>query len=167
MDAVFVAYETHESPIFDNFTILRTPLAKREDRKLHYLGSHLVDYGSHEVSLAKYEAGDFRFSSGYFYILVEHGGGREVLQVRGPRAFADAVLQLPEDQAYSVLYAIYHTAKSASYQAKEVTANTYAQAFIEGRLKKSRPKQGRCRVTIEPRSSQNNSVDKSTVLAIA
>ena len=140
---------------FDGFKIIAAPLpgysdAEREARvfRRQANGNGGVCYGSHVLALA---IGDFTGSD--LYLLVSHGGGREVWAIP---SFCDggdyrrALLEMPERLQYAALYTLYKMASESRDEGASTTRAEYAQAFVDGRLKKSRVKQGRRRVYIEP-----------------
>lgn len=161
MDSAFIrfghGYETGSRgrcEAFDGFDVIAAPLgdfdnASRESRIFRRDngrgGSDGCCYGSHAIKLAKQ-----RFNTDLF-ILMQHGGGREVLRVP---AFYDggaleaAILAMPERLQYALLYSIWKTAAAARSQAQSETGQKYAKAFVEGRLKKRR-RQGRVYIEIE------------------
>ena len=137
---------------FDGFTILASPLggfdnAARESRHFPKRdGKSGVTYSSHAIKLAKVA------HSHDLYILMQHGGGREVLRVPTFYDGGDleaAILALPERVQYALLYKIWQTAANARREAQRQTAHTYAQAFVDKRLKKKR-RAGRVSVEIAP-----------------
>lgn len=117
-------------------------------------GNGGTDYRSHRMKLATREGGRTAYRSGApLAILVSHGGGHERLDLPNfydGGAFAAALLAMPEGVQYAALYTMWSAARDVGEKARETTAQEYAAAFVEGRLKKSRVKQGRRTVTIEP-----------------
>jgi hypothetical protein len=126
---------------FDGFTVIAEPLGgfdreAREGRSFPRKdGSAGVTYSSHAIKLARGEFGRD------LYILMQHGGGREVLRVP---SFSDNgaleahILALPDRLQYALLYTIWNTASAARHQAQDETKRTWAQAFADGRIKKHR-----------------------------
>jgi len=163
MDSAFIrfghGYETgsrERCEAFDGFEVIAAPLgdldnAARESRIFRWKGpSGGTDYGSHAIKLAKQRFGERL--SGDLYILMHHGGGREVLRVP---TFHDggnleaAILALPERLQYALLYTIYQAASNARREAQRETATKYSKAFLEKRLKRKR-RDNRIYVEIEP-----------------
>jgi hypothetical protein len=143
---------------FDGFKIIAAPLpgysnAEREARVFRRASGNGCDYGSHTIALAvrenhsPYEGGDS------LYLLVSHGAGREVWAVPSfydGGEYERALVAMPERLQYAALYTLYRMASEARREGVDTTRAEYVSAFVQGRLKKSRPKQGRVRVTIEP-----------------
>lgn len=131
----------------DGYTVLREPLPKYEQRVFGREG-HRCCYGSHSLKLAT----DGEHLRAGLYILVRHGGGSETMLIKAPYdagEFREMLLGLSDELLYRMLWALYSTASEAERMAASVTADKYAKAFVEGRLKKTRVKQGRRRVYIE------------------
>ena len=85
---------------------------------------------------------------------MQHGGGRQVVAFPGifdGGATVEHMLQMPAAILYGILYSHYYAATEADRRAREAVRQEWAEAFIEGRIRKSRPKQGRRTVAIEPR----------------
>ncbi|TAL40895.1 MAG: hypothetical protein EPN91_12045 [Salinibacterium sp.] len=126
---------------FNGFTVIASPLPNRDDR---VFGN--VTYASHAVQLAADEYGDL-------FVLLQHGGGRLVVRFRPPSdggATKEALIAMPERVLYAVLYALVTTAERADAVARRETQAEWAQAYCDGRIKKSRAKQGSRRVEIIP-----------------
>ncbi len=136
---------------FDGYRVLAEPLPTRDARVFDRPdGRPGVTYASHSIKLAKREGG---YHERDLFILLEHGGGRRVIRFSpcyDNGAAEAALLALPEAVLYSILYGIATGAEQADRFARDQTSRDYASAFIEGRLRKSRPRQGRRYVTIEP-----------------
>ena len=137
---------------FDDYEVLAEPLPRREDRVFGRKpdGSGGTDYGSHWMALARRRDAP---RLGYV-ILVQHGGGRQVVAFPGifdGGATVEHMLQMPAAILYGILYSHYYAATEADRRAREAVRQEWAEAFIEGRIRKSRPKQGLRTVTIEPR----------------
>lgn len=143
---------------FDGYKIIAAPLpgysnAEREARVFRRKGGGGTDYGSHVLALAVRENATPYCGTDSLYLLVSHGGGREVWTLRtfyDGGAYQAALLAMPERLQYAALYTLYSTASEARSGAIEETTRKYSAAFVEGRLKKSRRKQGCVRVFIEP-----------------
>lgn len=169
MQNVFVrfghGYENHSTEgrctAFDGFEIIAAPLHQegegwkaafgneaRESRIFRRVNGNGTDYGSHAIKLGKAQF------DGALYILMQHGGGREVLRV--PQFFdggdlAEHILSLPERLQYSLLYTIWKTAYYARSQAQAETRHEWAQAIADGRIRKHRATKTRgARVEIIP-----------------
>jgi len=131
---------------FDGFTVIAHPLPNRDDR---VFGSEFgaVTYASHSVQLA---VDDYDRD---LFILLQHGGGRRVIKMRTPSDGSDtrdALIALPERVLFSLLYAIATMAEAADANARRETQAEWAQAYCDGRIKKSRAKHGARRVEITP-----------------
>lgn len=132
---------------FEPYEIIREPLPKREDRIFH--GQRWsVDYGSHWLALAKEREG----GPGWF-ILMRHGGGSRVIRI--PLIYSDggamkaAWLAMDDRTLYATLYAFQDAVTSAADAAQIDEGREWRQAFVDKRIRKSRVKQGRCRVWID------------------
>lgn len=151
--------------IFEAMVVIAEPCATRESRVFgrQANGNGGTTYASHSVRLAVLEGINERAFSRNLFILVSHGGGHERLAFRmvydNGEALA-ALLALPEPVLYGVLYGVWIAASDCSRAAASETAAKYAQAFVEGRLRKSRVKQGRRTVTIDP-VDEDKRVDKA------
>lgn len=133
---------------FDGFEILAAPLpgydsAGRESRVFNRQpnGNGGTCYGAYTVKLARQSGGLHDL-----FLLVQHGGGREVWRV--PRfydggAMESALLAMPEREQYALLLTMYEIASYARSQAQTETRQTWAQAFADGRIKKRRAARGR------------------------
>lgn len=142
MQNVFIGkghgYESgHESgrcTAFDGFEIVAHPLPGRDDRSFDGPRGG-VTYGSFNIQLAK------KPRSENLYILMHHGGGREVLEIPD---FYDGgelkahILAMPERLQYALLMTLYKTARDAREQGAGETRATWAQAFADGRIRKKR-----------------------------
>lgn len=136
-----------------NYEVVAEPCAARETRIFYRTERHRpepvgCDYRSHSYALMRPKSG------GSFVLRVDHGGGREVIAV--PHFFgeeADWLLTITDERRqYAALSTLYHMVSDTRREAASETANRYAQAFAEGRLKKRR-KAGRVTVEIEPRAA--------------
>jgi hypothetical protein len=137
---------------FDGFTVIAAPLggfdtASRESRVWRAPGaSYGVTYDSHSIKLA------VRDGERGLFILGHHGGGREVVALNtGPdwKAMRDAFLAMDERTLYAVLYSFWQTAANARLAAQTATAVKWRDAYLDGRIRKSRPRGGRFQVRIE------------------
>ena len=111
------------------------------------MGSIRVTHESHSVALAKEKDGR---GGGASYILLEHGGGRRVIRVHTSDDWRAAIMTLPERMAYEVLRTTAAIAEDADRDGAEREGNTWRRAFVNGTIRKSRPKQGRVTVSIAP-----------------
>lgn len=135
---------------FDGFDVIAEPLAIRETRVFPGRDGPGVTYESHSVKLAKRADG---YRSRDLFILLEHGGGRRVVRFvpcYDHGATEAALCALPEAVLYSILYAVATGVEQADRVARAEVRDEWAQAYCDGRIRKSRPKQGRRTVTIEP-----------------
>lgn len=138
---------------FAGFTIIREPLPTRELRVLGRKpdGRGGVDYGSHSIKLAV--AG----GSNDLYLLMENGCGREVMALKtmyDGGVAREALLALPDVALYGVLYMMWDQASTAARIAAADKQSEWANAFAENRIRKSRVKEGRRRIFIEPAQPQ-------------
>ena len=80
---------------------------------------------------------------------MRHGGGSEVLRLRGlyENLVRDALLSLPERPLYMMLYLLYETAQRARDHQEWRSNTRFTAAFLEGRIKKVR---GKGQIKIEP-----------------
>lgn len=138
---------------FDGFTVLAFPVADREARIFGATPgkqSSGTCYRAYEMRLAC-RTGDEAKTRRDLFLLISHGGGREVVRVP---CFWDAgemqaaLLAMPERALYAVLFTIYKAAQDAAHVASTETAQRYGYAFLEGRMKKRR-KGGFVRLHIE------------------
>lgn len=109
-------------------------------------GERGTDYGSHAIKLAKMP------HDSALYILMHHGGGREVWRI--PEFYdggdlAEHIIALPERLQYALLYTIYNMASDARSQGKAETRREWAQAIVDKRIRK-RKRNGSYRVEIIP-----------------
>lgn len=148
-DAVFIrsghGYETGSMgrcTAFDGYTVLVNPLGGRDaaardsrvfGRKEN--GNGGVTYAAYDLSLAT------DGMSRDLFLLVSHGGGREVWRIP---AFCDGgalrehLLSMPERLQFAMLKTLYGLASAARTQAQNETRRTWAQAFADGRIRKTR-----------------------------
>jgi hypothetical protein len=85
------------------------------------------------------------------FILMENGGGRSVLllpMIYDQGAARDALLSLPESVLYAVLYSAWQAADNARSEAQNGTAQQWAEAYQDGRIRKRR-RAGRVSVYVE------------------
>jgi hypothetical protein len=146
---------------FDGFDILAEPLPTRESRIIRWKADgHGTDYSSHSIKLAARKREDWQAETPDhkrdLFILLEHGGGRVVIALPtfyDGGALAASLLALPEQIQYATLYMIARVAETADRAARADTRKEWAEAFCEGRIRKSRPRQGRRSITIEPKTA--------------
>ena len=128
--------------LFDGFTVIANPLGGHSevDREKRVFGRQLngnggTCYRSHVLSLALRD-----FGRGLF-LLVEHGGGRELWAVPvfyDGGALESAILALPEPIQYALLHNIYRMASEARLQGQSETRDAWAKAHVEKRIKTRR-----------------------------
>lgn len=140
---------------FDGFDIIAAPLHQsgegwqaafgKEARESRIFrrdnGRGGTDYGSHAIKLAKLSGALGHEVFRDLYILMHHGGGREVWRM--PRFWDGgdleaAILAMPERVQYALLYSIWRIASEARTQAQAETRQQWAQAIGDGRIKKHR-----------------------------
>lgn len=157
METAFVAFgHGYESgslgrcTAFDGFDVFAEPLggfsdADRERRVWKGETGPGVTYGSHAIKLATRE-----HDRGAFFILMQHGGGREVLRVQPVfySAVLDVLKAMDERDQYAFAYTIWDTARNAKVQAEREAAAQWSSAFVEKRIRTKRSG-GRVRVTVE------------------
>lgn len=134
--------------LFEGLTVVAEPCPTRESRSWPSRdGGPGVTYASHAIKLATGEYGR------NLYILMEHGGGFECLTLRSMfnGEFLDALRAMPERLQYAALYSLWEAASEADRAARAEVRAEWAQAFCDGRIKKSRAKAGRRTITIEPK----------------
>ena len=132
---------------FDGFDVIASPMGgfDRVAREGRCGGPFKCDYSSHAIKLAQDS-----FGRG-LYILMQHGGGREVLQVRDfydHGALKAAILAMPEPVQYAMLYTLFETADNARREAESATAGKWAHAYQDGRIRKRR-RAGRVSIYVE------------------
>ncbi|MEN3238263.1 hypothetical protein PUR29_32975 [Methylobacterium ajmalii] len=144
----------YQNPDHSQFDVIARPCAERETRIFYRQERHRAEptgvcYRAYSLAL-----GRDRTTRDYV-ILVEHGGGQEALALHNVFGFeADWLLTITDERRlYAALWTLYKTASDVSRAVRSETVGEYSRAFVEGRLKKSRKKQGYVRVTIEPRAA--------------
>jgi hypothetical protein len=128
---------------FDDYTVVASPLGghdskvDRESRVFNRQpnGNGGCCYGSHAIKLAT----DGNSAGRDFYILMEHGGGREVWRV--PQFYdggdlAKMILALPERLQYALLHTMYSMGRNARSQAIAETNVEWKQAISEKRIRR-------------------------------
>lgn len=139
---------------FDGFDVIAAPLGgfdqpARDSRIFRRASGNATTYASHAIKLAKLTG-----TSGGLYILIHHGGGREVLAI--PTFYdggdlVNTILGMPERVQYALLYTLWKTARSARDQAQAETTRQWAQAYAEKRIRQRRATKTRAaRVEIIP-----------------
>lgn len=139
-------YENHSTQgrctAFDGFEVLCNPLGgyDKEDRESRVFGKQAngnggTTYDAFSIKLAKQEY------DRELYILMQHGAGREVWKI--PQfydggALADHILAMPERVQYALLFSMWKMASEARTQAHNETRAKWAQAYVDGRIKKHR-----------------------------
>lgn len=131
---------------FDSYEVLAHPLPSRDDRVFHRGESETsrvsITYASHDVQIARPTGIG---SKGRLAILMHHGGGRHVLEFyESALPIATALLALPEPEQYALAYAIFEQADECAGGARAAEAKRWADAFIEGRIRKRRSGGRRC-----------------------
>ncbi|MCO5067054.1 MAG: hypothetical protein M9924_22065 [Rhizobiaceae bacterium] len=150
MDSAFIrfghGYEQSDRgrcEAFDGFDIIAAPLgefdnASRDSRVFKRGSGNAVTYASHAIKLARMSG---VHSRGYLYILMHNGSGREVLSIPSFYDGGDleaTIIGLPERVQYALLYTIWKTARNARYEAQEQTAQQWATAYKEKRIRRRR-----------------------------
>ena len=125
---------------FDGYEILAHPLPSRDDRVFHRGESDTsrvsITYESHYVRIARPTGIG---SKGRLAILMHHGGGRHVLEFyESALPIATAILALPEREQYALAYTIFEQADECSDGARAAEAKRWADAFVDGRIRKRR-----------------------------
>jgi hypothetical protein len=149
MDIVFIGkghgYEISERgrcEAFDPYEIIAAPLGEWSEADSQSRvwpgkdGSAGVTYASHAIKLAR-PKGEKPGRS--LYILMHHGGGREIWRLAVTSSHAAeveaALLALPERTQYAMLYMVWSTARTAREQAQRETRHDWATAHVEKRIK--------------------------------
>ncbi|HEX9807888.1 MAG TPA: hypothetical protein VGA34_13425 [Alteraurantiacibacter sp.] len=147
-------YENHSTEgrctAFDGFQIIAAPLHQegegwqaafgneaRESRIYRRASGNGTDYGSHAIKLAR-AASEYDHD---LYLLMHHGGGREVWRI--PRFWDGgdleaSIVAMPERLQYSLLYTMWTMARDSRDQAQTETRQAWAQAIVDGRISKKR-----------------------------
>lgn len=163
-DAAHITSASHGSAevatAFDGYEVLANPLGgfSNADRERRVFGRDPATghggtcYGSHVVQLAKRESDGAKDPR--LFILVEHGGGREVWLYRLPYDRGNTLaglLAMPEAALYGILYGAAKMARAAREQAQSETATEWREASRDGRIRRrSYPSRGVCKIWIEP-----------------
>jgi len=125
---------------FDGYDVLAHPLPSRHDRVFHRGEANVsrvpVTYASHEVRIARPLGIG---SEGRLAILMHHGGGRHVLEFyEGALPIAAALLALPEREQYALAYTLFEQADECACRARTAEAKRWADAFVDGRIRRRR-----------------------------
>lgn len=125
---------------FDDYDVLAHPLPSRDDRVFHRGESETsrvsVTYASHDVKIARPTGIG---SSGRLSILIENGSGRHVLEFyESALPITTALLALPEPEQYALAYTIFKQANECARWAHAAEAKRWADAFVDGRIRKRR-----------------------------
>lgn len=153
---------------FDGWNVIARPLggnsnADRDNRVFKRGDGPGVTYASHVIALAETDKGES------LAILMENGGGREVLALgRGPdmAAMRAAFLAMDPRTLYAVLYSIWRTATTTRSEAASETRTQWAQAYIDGRIRKKR-RAGRISVSVETQFEKDLRTGAARPAAIA
>lgn len=156
---------------FDDYEIIAEPMGgfDQAGRDSRCGGVFMCDYQSHMIKLAVRKGGVIPSRSDELYILMHHGGGREVLHIptfydRG--AFRETLLAMPEPVMYATLYTIYQTASQARDQAQKETSRKWGEAFLDNRIRRKRSR-GRVTVSVETPFERDLRTGKAKPSAIA
>jgi hypothetical protein len=151
MDTIFVGkghgYETGSRgrcTAFDGFEIIAAPMGGTD-------AVFRCDYQSHSIRLAVRAETRLGDRPGDLYILMQHGGGREVLRIPtfyDHGEFREALLAMPEAVQYATLYTMYEIASQAGAQRAGETRREWGEAFLDGRIRRKRSR-GRITLTVE------------------
>ena len=137
---------------FDGFDIIAAPLHQEGDGWQAAFGNDArasrvynksgvpgrgCDYGSHAIKLARLSGS----SCSDLYILMHHGGGREVLRV--PEFYdggdlAAHIIAMPERLQYALLYSLYKLASEARGQGRFEATCEWRTAIIDKRIRRKR-----------------------------
>lgn len=165
---------------FDGYEVIAAPLHQegdgwkaafgdkaRESRIFRRKDGNGTDYSSHAIKLAR----DPGKVGRQLYLLVQHGGGREVWEV--PQFYDGGdleahILAMPERLQYALLYTLYSLASNARTEAAKETGQKWAHAYAEGRIRKRRATSRRAAsVEIIPQWEIDMKAGKSPVVAQA
>lgn len=137
---------------FADYEILRQPLPHRDDRVFTMAskpdGQPAITYASHSYALA---AGAQTWTQRRLFLLVEHGGGTEIVDLHDTTGHARAsFLGIADDRAlYILLASVHHAMTDHIHAAVAEERNRWAQGYLAGRIRKSRPRRGRVTVRVE------------------
>lgn len=122
----------HPVKDFAEYDELARPLPQEESRVFD-TGRNKVCYRAYRLALAETKV------SKILTILVEHGGGKEIIRIESQWISKEpllAMMQINERGLYAILFAMYKTACEAADFATKATASKYRTAFADGRLMK-------------------------------
>jgi hypothetical protein len=103
-----------------------------------------VDYRSHWFKLVQVRCG-------WYYLLVQHGGGEERHKLATKPQFVETLACLSSDLRYLTLHNYLNIIHEAQSVARYNAIDEYRKAFVDGRLKKRKmPGRDVCKVWIEP-----------------
>lgn len=139
--------------VFAEYEVIAEPLPTRESRSFKRENGSGVTYASHSIKLAK--ANSIRKDNSQIVILMEHGGGREIVEFMGCYNFdmIEAILAMPERAQYSLLYGIACGAGEVRTEARNDGVKYALNAYSEKRIRK-RSSQGTTRYSVESRDEQ-------------
>lgn len=112
------------------------------------VGRNMVTYESYWLTISRAEGG-------YYFLHVKHGAGEETYRLEGciDYMMVDTMSAMGSDSRYALMFTLYSTAREAASAAKKKAQQSYALAFVEGRLKKRR-KNNRIWVEMLPQIEQ-------------
>jgi hypothetical protein len=139
---------------FDGLTAIANPLggfseADRERRVFHpENGGTGTTYGSHSLQLGMRtpEEGSPPRRRDTLFLMMSHGGGREVYSMRNGvyhHPIDELLTAMPERDLYSLLYSIWEAQQATYRQAVAETDSKWRRALAEKRVTKRRAKGGR------------------------
>lgn len=125
---------------FDGYEVLAHPLAHRDDRVFHRGESETsrvsITYASHDVQIARPTGIGSR---GRIAILMHSGLGCRVLEFyESALPIATILLSLQEREQYALAYALFEQADECAGGARAAEAQRWADAFVDGRIRKRR-----------------------------
>lgn len=178
MDNAFVGkghgYETGSMgrcTAFDGYEVIANPLGGRDEagRSQRKGGVFHCDYSSHSIALAVRKGGIVPARHDELYILMQHGGGREVLRIPtfyDHGEFRAMLLSMPEPLLYATLYTIYNAADNARSQGVRETQHKWAEAFVDNRIRRKRSR-GQVTVSVETPFERDLRTGKANPSAVA
>ena len=155
----YYASQEDSVDVFAPFTILSEPLPTRESRVFDRIdGGTGVTYASHSIKLACKDSDKGR----EFFILMEHGGGREISRFKGCFNYdlVKHILAMPERAQYSLLYSIHGGASDIARNSSDEGKKAVLKAHIEKRIRK-RTSGGKSTWKVESRQEQKWRLEKS------
>ncbi len=152
---------------FDAYHVIARPLPTPEERSFSDgPNSPGVTYGSFSLMLAHSKAESdaglaTRTRARSLYLLIQHGGGREVMALPGFASGAgmiDAWRAMPDAALYATLFTLYRTAQAARDVARDEERIAWKQAHVDKRIRtRRRPSTGTIKVWIEPARNEGES----------